>query len=556
MAAVNRQTPLLGRGIPVSELHHGLDKYIEAGCSRPGLTDPFDETYGASASSQGRTKRPAKLIASCAREHEQTYGQVDAFVFRSPARVNLRGMHIDNNGGYCNSVCIEKDTILVFSTRKLDPAEDSPLVLQLRNPDTRFTPSHVQVHSRTDYTADQAEAEGWSKYAFGAVEALERRVMALHGKDRRSVWSFGIDGTLASDIPAGAGLSSSHALALCLLGATCAANGIELQEVDELLAAQSTEHLVGVKSGLMDHGSMIYGKVGQVLHARFYDLKVPEIPSTVQHTAWPEEATIVVANSKLSRKLAMTGNAIEYSLPRLGCSIAFPIMRTEASAKGLPESEADWDLATVLQLLRLVPAAATIDELLQMFPDHTTEVMKAVNRFIPGGKDALGDKEVPLRGSTLFVLAECARARGFFAALEQRDLQMCGELMRIGHAGDDPNGDLRIDQQALDEWTGTKGGLAFVPGIFKAGHAQLDELCQLLEANGAVGSSLTGAGMGGCVVALYMTRAVAEAAVAAVLEQMPKLSAEEVFVVTPVAGRGLLDLQHFQSFCVKLGEAE
>jgi len=39
------------------------------------------------------------------------------FIVRSPARLNMRGMHIDNHGGTCNGFAIDRETILVASPK-------------------------------------------------------------------------------------------------------------------------------------------------------------------------------------------------------------------------------------------------------------------------------------------------------------------------------------------------------------------------------------------------------------------------------------------------------
>merc|ERR1712159_522580 len=99
---------------------------------------------------------------------------------------------------------------------------------------------------------------------------------------------------------------------------------------------------------------------------------------------------------------------------------------------------------------------------------------------IPGGAETLGDLPIPLRGSTLFTLAESARGKDFFSALQRGDIATCGKLMDIGHEGDAPEGDLHISDQDLDslakEYAGSNAnGLSFIPGDFRAGHARLDE---------------------------------------------------------------------------------
>mmetsp|Transcript_75828 Transcript_75828/g.195402 ORF Transcript_75828/g.195402 Transcript_75828/m.195402 type:complete len:467 (+) Transcript_75828:283-1683(+) len=458
-------------------------------------------------------------------------------VIRSPARVNLRGMHIDNNGGYTNSICVDREIFIVFAPR---PHDGGPLV-RLRNLDDTFQPKEVEVPQKVTED-DVKQSPGWSKYVAGAILAAEQ-VAGLRE------WPRGLCGIVGSSCPAGVGLSSSHAFVLCILSALFEVSGAFDNGIDpvlELQTAQRTEHLAGVKSGLMDQGSMIFGQKGKMLHGRFYDLKMQEIPSTISCCPWPDDCAVVVANSKVVRELANGDTAIEYALPRLGCAIAVPVLRSDAERRGLsPEDMMSWGLETTLSLLKAVPAAATAAELIKAFPDREKDIQASVQRFIPGGMQGLGDRLIPLRGSTIFTLAESARGKEFKTALEQGDLRRCGELMDVGHEGDAVDGQLHISDEDLDEMTKSYGakGLAFIPGAFRAGHKRLDELCVALRGAGAEGASLTGAGRGGCVVGLFSSGERAAAAAAALRKEFPDLSEQDVFVVSvPVEGRAFLDI--------------
>jgi galactokinase len=289
---------------------------------------------------------------------------------------------------------------------------------------------------------------------------------------------------------------------------------------------------------------MIFGACESLLHARFYDLKLDEIPASVCQCTWPVQSRVVVVNSRVVRKLADSSNAIAYALPRLGCAIALPILRAEAASRGADgEDVSSWSLQLTLDLLKVVPSAASLPELVKLFPCWRVDMEAAVQRLIPGGEEALKDIEVALRASTLFVLAECARSRDFYVALVEGDLQTCGKLMDIGHEGDALEGILEMSDADLDALAKRHVGqsLSVIPGAFRAGHARLDELCVALRSNGAEGASLTGAGRGGCVVGLFKTSEGADKAAAAILRGFEDLEANDVIVVAPIAGRGYLE---------------
>src|SRR5688500_20345048 len=112
---------------------------------------------------------------------------------RAPGRVNLIGEHTDYNDGFVLPMAIDREIRIFFEPR---------------------TDNQVVVHS-TDYneskafTLDKLERgkHDWIEYVKGVAWALREKGQTLHG------W----EGTLSGDVPRGAGLSSSAALALAVM---------------------------------------------------------------------------------------------------------------------------------------------------------------------------------------------------------------------------------------------------------------------------------------------------------------------------------------------------
>ncbi len=117
-------------------------------------------------------------------------------------------------------------------------------------------------------------------------------------------------------------------------------------------------------------------------------------------------------------------------------------------------------------------------------------------------------REIGLRGQLLFGIAESERARHFAAALESGDYRRAGQLMTIGH-----NGDRRIDsagnaihQRSDDAWltqcASSGRPIEECAGVYGASSPALDCLVDTAIEHGALGASLTGAGIAGTVLAL------------------------------------------------------
>jgi galactokinase len=170
--------------------------------------------------------------------------------FFAPGRVNLIGEHTDYSGGLVLPAAISLGISLEWET-------DDRIVLD----------SHGQ---RVELDSDGGgDVEGWGRYV--AAVAAE---LAAAGRP-----AAGLRGAVTSDLPAGAGLSSSAALEVVLALALCAAADFELPILELALLCQRAEHrAVGVPSGIMDQAASLLGE---------RDCAVLIDTSTLEHDAVP-----------------------------------------------------------------------------------------------------------------------------------------------------------------------------------------------------------------------------------------------------------------------------
>ena len=147
---------------------------------------------------------------------------------RVPSRLNLIGEHTDYNDGF----------VLPF-------AIDREMWIALRPRDDRT------VHIRSESIVDEVifdlakikKGSGWGEYVKGVASAL-----TATGRELR-----GFDAFLASDIPMGAGMSSSAAVCIGSAVALAVASDFYLEASELAVLCQRAENdWVGVESGIMD----------------------------------------------------------------------------------------------------------------------------------------------------------------------------------------------------------------------------------------------------------------------------------------------------------------
>ncbi len=204
------------------------------------------------------------------------FGSEPHALLRAPGRVNLIGEHTDYNEGFVLPAAIDRDLCIALRART----------------EARIDVRSQELGSRT-IALDRFEprAEGWGAYLQGVAWALSEAGHRLVG------W----DGAIASDVPVGAGLSSSAALELATAQAFATTSGFPWEPTAMARLCQRAENRwVGVASGLMDQLASARGRQG---HAILLDCRTLE-PEWVPI---PDRAGIVVLDTGTRRELGSSG---------------------------------------------------------------------------------------------------------------------------------------------------------------------------------------------------------------------------------------------------------
>lgn len=231
-------------------------------------------------------------------------------LFRAPGRVNLIGEHTDYNDGFVMPVAIDRDTVVAASNRA-----DTKLHIYSEN---------IRAEATIDLSGPIASQTGsWTSYVEGVARVLMSQGHAIEGADI----------VILSDLPDGAGLSSSAALELSVATALSQLNGLEIGCTALALACQRAEHeYAGTRSGIMDQYISAAGRKDHALLIDCRALTYKAISIKSDTTTW------IVIDTKVKHNLASSA----YNERRSQCERAVEII-----AKRYPEVKAlrDADLS-------------------------------------------------------------------------------------------------------------------------------------------------------------------------------------------------------------------
>ena len=207
----------------------------------------------------------------------------------APGRVELLGNHTDYNEGLVLAAAIDRGTAVIGGPRR-----DGVITLRSKLLDSRVDIGPGERRPLPDRT--------WANYPLGVVQQFE---LAGHRMG-------GFDATITSDIPPGAGLSSSAALEVATAEFLMVLHEIRLEAIVVAKLCQRAENeFVGVPSGLLDQATCIFGRKDHLIHFDFRTEEITAIP-------FPRDLAFVIATTATQHQLV----AGEYNNRREECLAA------------------------------------------------------------------------------------------------------------------------------------------------------------------------------------------------------------------------------------------
>jgi galactokinase len=296
----------------------------------------------------------------------QQFNGLPSVLARAPGRVNLLGEHVDYNEGFVLPVAIDRAVQVAVA-----PTSDEIVTLVALDLNERVSFSLDRLGEKIDVNGDRLPT--WARYPAGVAYVLKQEGLAVRG----------VQGVFTSDVPIGAGLSSSAAVEVAF-AVTWRSLGEWKRDALQLaqLCQRAENQYVGVNCGLMDQFASACGMEGDALYFDTRSLEWQPVPL-------PPRTAVVIADSGVRRSLA----ASAYNERRASCEQAVEILR-----QYMPNIHSLRDVSSV--------------------------EFAAYSEFLPP----------TVRKRTEHVIKEIARVQDAVIALRRGDAQLFGGLMYSGHA--------------------------------------------------------------------------------------------------------------------------
>jgi galactokinase len=208
----------------------------------------------------------------------------------APGRVNLIGEHTDYNEGFVLPIATPQRTTVHVATR-------GDRLVQVSS--ANLPPDQATAEYRL---GEERRRGSWIDYVQGVTVALHEAGCSVGG----------FDGRIESDVPLGAGLSSSAALEIALVRALRLAFNLRLDDVEAARIGYTAETaFVGVPVGMMDQMAASLATADAALFLDTRSLVFERIPL-------PASAELIVINSGITHSHASG----EYRIRRAECAEA------------------------------------------------------------------------------------------------------------------------------------------------------------------------------------------------------------------------------------------
>ena len=231
---------------------------------------------------------PHQLDERARKAFREAFGYPPGAVAVAPGRMNIVGEHTDYNQGFVLPAAIDRHVAVALRLRR-----DAQVALR----SDRYGASVALQR------LPQRRQGNWADYLLGVA----REISGRFGEGP------GFEAAVVSDIPVGAGLSSSGALEVAVAVALLAARGIEMAPLAIAQLCQAAENgFVGARTGVMDQYTALRARGGNAILLDCRSLEDEYVPLPDGRLAW------LLADTRVHHELAATA----YNKRRTECEAA------------------------------------------------------------------------------------------------------------------------------------------------------------------------------------------------------------------------------------------
>lgn len=272
------------------------------------------------------TQALGSWLSSLSAGERRLLSPADGLYAFAPGRGNLIGEHIDYNGGTVSPVTIGPGCFCAAMPRSDSAISVANLAGEVQEGKARHSASvSLKLDSLFSRGALLPEKEArslfspkdaWAGLIIGALYVL------LEEGHLRKDDVRGTQYAIQSSVPIASGLSSSAALEVSALAATCALNGLSLSGADLARLGQRMEHAMrGVPCGRMDQSAAALGRPSEVL----------SLDCTTWKAAWhtlPRGWSALFIDTRVPRSLATSA----YAERRAACEHGLALLNAKRSS--------------------------------------------------------------------------------------------------------------------------------------------------------------------------------------------------------------------------------
>ena len=293
-----------------------------------------------------------ELLAEFNRQFSESQQPI---IVRSPGRVNIIGEHTDYNEGFVLPAAIDKAAYLAIALR-----DDNQIKLFAKDLNESFTISTTDLKPVGDVS--------WPNYILGSVAQFVKRGVQIKG----------FNAVLTSDVPMGAGLSSSAAVECATVFALNELLDTGLDRLTMVHMAQKAEHeFAGVMCGIMDQFASMMGKKDHVIRLDCRSLAYEYEPFALGNIK------ILLLNTNVKHSLASS----EYNTRRRECETAVEWVRAHQ-----PGIQSLRDVTLDMLNEYVAPRDAGIDQRARYVIEENTRLLEGCSDLQKGNIQSLGKK--------------------------------------------------------------------------------------------------------------------------------------------------------------------